>query len=39
MSLYGGKSQEVGGGVVLYEKLADGVCVITLNKPDRMNGW
>lgn len=37
--MYGGKIQEIGGGVVLYEKLADGICVITLNKPGRMNGW
>ena len=36
---YGGTSIDIGGGVVKYEKLKDGVLVITLNKPERMNGW
>lgn len=39
MPLYGGVETKVGGGVVLLEKLPQGVAVITLNKPERMNGW
>jgi len=39
MPLYGGQETQVAGGAVLYEKLSSGVAVITLNKPDRMNGW
>ena len=42
MPRHGGVETELGGGVVLYEKMrgrSEGVCVITLNKPQRMNGW